>query len=137
MQYNIPESFYRVSVKALVLDKEKRFLLVREKDGRWDFPGGGLDFGETPKECLTREIEEEMGLDVVFIADNPSYFLTSQKENTIWFANVIYLAKIKDLKFTPSDECTEARFFSKEEALKENLISNIIDFVSLYDLKKH
>jgi 8-oxo-dGTP diphosphatase len=43
---NIPECFYRVSVKALILDDKKRFLLIREGNGFWSLPGGGLDFGE-------------------------------------------------------------------------------------------
>ena len=137
MQQNIPECFYRISAKALILDDEKRFLLAKEENGKWELPGGGLDFGEKPQECLIREIKEEMGLDVTFIAENPSYFLTSKKENSHWFSNVLYLAKVSDLNFTPSDECIEVRFFTKEEALKENLFSNIVDFVALYDPKNH
>lgn len=137
MQQNIPECFYRISVKALILDDEKRFLLTKEQNGKWELPGGGLDFGEKPQKGLIREIKEEMGLDVTFIADNPSYFLTSQKENSYWFSNIIYFAKVKDLDFTPSDECIEIRFFTKEEALKENLFSNVVDFVALYNPKNH
>ncbi|NOS57548.1 MAG: NUDIX hydrolase [Cyclobacteriaceae bacterium] len=30
----------------------------------WSFPGGGMQFGETAKECLTREFLEETGLTV-------------------------------------------------------------------------
>ena len=30
----------------------------------WSFPGGGMQFGETAKECLTREFMEETGLTV-------------------------------------------------------------------------
>ncbi len=137
MQQNIPDCFYRISVKALILDDEKRFLLTKEENGKWELPGGGLDFGEKPQKCLVREIKEEMGLDVTFVTDNPSYFLTSQVKNKHWFANVIYFAKVKDLNFTPSYECVEIRFFTKAEALKENLFSNIVDFVALYDPNNH
>jgi len=39
MENNIPNCFYRVSVKALVLDDTKnKFLLLKEDDGMWDFP---------------------------------------------------------------------------------------------------
>ncbi len=137
MQQNIPECFYRISIKALILDDEKRFLLTKEKNGKWELPGGGLDFGEKPQECLIREIKEEMGVDVTFVSDTPSYFLTSQKENAHWFSNIIYITKVKDLDFTPSDECIEIRFFTKEDALKENLFSNVLDFVALYDPRNH
>ena len=41
---DIPECFYRISVKALVLNEARdRFLITQEEDGRWELPGGGLD----------------------------------------------------------------------------------------------
>jgi len=35
----IPACFYRISIKALILDENGRFLLCREDNGKWDFPG--------------------------------------------------------------------------------------------------
>lgn len=73
---DIPNCFYRVSIKALVLDEEGRFLLCREDVGKWELPGGGLDHGESPRDGIIREIKEEMGLEVTSVAEHPSYFLT-------------------------------------------------------------
>lgn len=36
----IPDCFYRISIKALILDEFGKFLLCREDNGKWDFPGG-------------------------------------------------------------------------------------------------
>jgi ADP-ribose pyrophosphatase YjhB (NUDIX family) len=38
-------------------------LSSRDEDvGRWTLPGGGMEFGESPHETLTREFYEETGL---------------------------------------------------------------------------
>ena len=135
---DMPNCFYRVSVKALILDDQKRFLLMKEHDGVWDLPGGGLDFGEDPRECLTREIKEEAGLEVISISEQPKYFLTAlHRDRQWWLANAIYETKIKDFNFQPSPECTELKFFTKDEAAKENLLLNVVEFIKIYNPERH
>ena len=52
----------RVAVYA-VSWKSKKLLLVRQKSGpfagKYDFPGGGLEFGEAVEKALAREFAEE------------------------------------------------------------------------------
>ena len=134
---NAPNNYYRTSVKALILDEQKRFLLSLEENGSWELLGGGLDFGETPQECLHRELKEEAGLEITYINEYPSYFVTGQTENGVWKANVLYEIRVKDLQFEPSDECIELKFFTKDEALKENLYPTVREFVSLFDPVNH
>jgi 8-oxo-dGTP pyrophosphatase MutT (NUDIX family) len=129
----IPDCFYRVSIKALILDENGRFLLSREDNGKWDFPGGGYEFDDkNPQEALAREIREEMGLEVTSVADIPSYFVTVHKKERFYFANVFYKTTVKDLNITPSDECEEAQFFTVEEALQKELFNNVIAFCKQY-----
>jgi len=133
-----PDCLYRISVKALILDEQKRFLLVKQIDDRWEFPGGGLDFGEGPRECLIREIKEEIGLEIISIADCPTYLLTAlHRTGEWWMANVLYEVKVKDLNFQPSDECVEIRFFTKEEAKKVELLPNVVEFLKVCDLGRY
>lgn len=47
-----------------------RVLIARRRHdtvlaGFWEFPGGKIEAGETPRDCLVREFEEELGLRVV------------------------------------------------------------------------
>ena len=125
----IPQCFYRISVKALICDDEGRFLLSREDNGGWDLPGGGLDHDEDPHLGLMREIFEETGLEVLSVAKAPSHFLTTRNERGTPFSNVIYRTALKNLDFTPSAECQELRFFTPEEALKERLFPNVQAFI--------
>lgn len=141
MQYNIPNNFYRISVKALILNDEKKFLLAKESNGLWEILGGGLDYGETAKDCLVRELKEETGFEVIEISESPKYFVTGEHITIpgTHKALLIYEVKVKDLNFVKSDECVEIKFFSKEEALamKESLYPSIIPFIEEFDPKKH
>lgn len=108
--------YYRISVKALVKDRDGRVLLCRPDDGQWELLGGGLEHDEDIRACLTREIHEEAGLEVVDIASAPSYFFTAQRPGQDTFlAHVVYEVTLASLDFVSSDECRELRFVSLEE----------------------
>lgn len=130
--------YYRVSIKGLVVDETGRFMLAREDNGKWELPGGGLDHGEDPIPGLKREIHEETGLEVTQISPTPKYFVTSKRQNRdAYVANVIYEIKLKNLDFIPSDECQELRFFTIEEARREDLFPNVEKFLEVFDPKLH
>lgn len=128
------QCFYRVSTKALVLDETRtKLLLMRENNDMWDFPGGGLDFGEDIKDSIVREIKEEMWLEVLDIAIEPKYFVVSfNPEKDVWLAQPFYETKLKDLNIIPSDECQEVKFVTKEEAEKLNIRPNVAAFLKQF-----
>ncbi len=58
---------YRTAVKGVVLRGRNLLLVYSSKVGDYDFPGGGLQEGETHAEGLSREIREECGMLVAHI----------------------------------------------------------------------
>lgn len=56
----------RVAAGALIRDPSDRLLVVEPsyKD-HWEIPGGAVESGETPAVACARELQEELGLDIV------------------------------------------------------------------------
>ena len=57
-----------ILVTAAVIEKNGKVLIARRKlsgelGGFWEFPGGKIEKGEAPQECLRRELFEEFGVD--------------------------------------------------------------------------
>ena len=56
-------------VAGALVDKAGRVLLTERPTGKnlagfWEFPGGKIESGETPREALVRELGEELGIAV-------------------------------------------------------------------------
>lgn len=53
---------------AILINNGKVLIARRAKNqklaGKWEFPGGKVEAGETPEECLIREIKEELGIKI-------------------------------------------------------------------------
>lgn len=125
---NFPDCFYRVSVKGLIVVDGKILLMkeIEQKSGKWELPGGGLDFGEEIHEALKREIEEEMGVKVKSIEDHPLYVWTwrfQNERNMDWFYSFVitYKIELENLDFKVTEACQEIGWFSEEDLQSADL----------------
>lgn len=66
--------------KVLIL---KRSELEKNHPGRWGFPGGGIDRGETALEAVIRECEEEIGVAPVNVSK------LAQNGRITWFKGML------------------------------------------------
>ena len=58
-----------IEVVGAIIRQESRLLIAQRPPGKqealyWEFPGGKVEFGETPEESLRREIAEELGVSI-------------------------------------------------------------------------
>ena len=54
-------------VTAAIIERDGRIFIARRAPqenfaGFWEFPGGKVEPGETPEDCLIRELQEEFGI---------------------------------------------------------------------------
>ena len=65
-------------VTCAVIVRNDRYLTVQRPDnkkhpGKWEFPGGKTEMGESPESCLVREIREELLMELHIIKALPEF----------------------------------------------------------------
>lgn len=93
-----PNTFYRVSLKAVIRDGAGRILVVKENGSEWTLPGGGWDHGESERDCLMRELLEEVGYGGDFTyrpIATQSFYMPHRQAWLLW---VVYEVTIPNLE---------------------------------------
>ncbi len=88
------ECFYRISTKLLLMDGDtNRFVVLKNKKGEYELPGGGIEYGESVALSIEREIEEELEINIVVkTSDLTPLFFDAYKARShdIWVGFVLY-----------------------------------------------
>lgn len=114
-----------VGVGAVIFNKEGKIFLAkrgkkaRNETGKWEFPGGGLEFGESFENTIIREMKEEFGIDIEVIDQLATFNHLIPDEKQHWVA-LAFICKIKSgtPKILEPEKCTEIGWFSIDEMKK-------------------
>lgn len=92
-----------LEVCAGVIIKEDFVLIGKRKaqdrfGGKWEFPGGKVEEGELPEDCLIRELKEELNIDVTSFKDYYSYVYRAKNLTLIIHAFIVnnYIGNMKN-----------------------------------------
>ena len=91
----------------------KRKLTNKHQAGKWEFPGGKMEEGETVDETIIREFKEELDIDI-----KPLHELRTLEEENIEFTPMIIRLLSGKAKLLEHDEI---KFVDKKEFFKMDL----------------
>ncbi len=129
-------------VFGIAVNTEQKFLLTQRNSPnhpiahmKWQFPGGGLEFGELPEETLVREFQEEAGCTPTVLFSHPyvsaSTWLkksdTDPEDHQVIV--ITYLVDIGDqnVDVSKDDETHTFGWFTFDEAMELDCLPNVKD----------
>lgn len=109
---------------GVIQNAEGKILVTQRNDPRnrfshnkWQYPGGSIEFGEHPVDALVREIQEEVGIDVEPVIDQPIVYSHLYKEQNVHIIAMTYPAVYKSgtIDITGDPETGDYKWCTVEE----------------------
>ncbi len=102
---------------CIVLFNKDRILLLKRPNGLWEFPGGGVEWGEDPQACAVREAKEETGLSAsdvrLLTVTSATYTKGYDDKHSVY---IVYGGQSGGDSFSISHEHLEGRWLTVGEA---------------------
>ena len=112
-----------VGVGALIFDKKGKFFMTlrgpkaKNERGKWEIPGGAVEFGETFETALQREIFEEYGIKVKVqeLLHVCAHIIPDEQQHWV---SPTYICKIIEGEphIKEPEKCSDMGWFSIKEA---------------------
>ncbi|MFH1286874.1 MAG: non-canonical purine NTP pyrophosphatase [Candidatus Magasanikbacteria bacterium] len=133
-----------------ILVRDGKILITKRNDPhrpeyhqKWEFPGGSVEFGETTKENLIREVKEEAGYDVEVLRLLQEVYVREQDHGD-WKYQIYLLpyicsiiggdgvysdAEVLDAKWISIEEIDNYHFVGENKELLKKVIKEIQEFI--------
>jgi len=131
-----------VGMGALIFNNEGKFLLTKRgqkaknEKGKWEIPGGALEFGETFSQGLKREIKEELGIEIEVgeLLQLCDHIIHDESQH--WVSPTYYCKIISGIPtILEPEKCDEIGWFTIQQAEKLDL--SIVTLEDIKVMKKH
>ena len=125
-----------IHVSAAIIMKDNKIFVTQRGYGEfkdwWEFPGGKIEEGETPEECLKREIKEELEADInidkylcTVEYDYPNFHLKMECFICSLIDGHIELVEAEDAKFITNDQLDNIDFLPADLLVVKELKKSI------------
>ncbi|CCX54307.1 mutator mutT protein [Bacteroides sp. CAG:1060] len=117
-----------IEVVAAIIRKGDRVFATQRGYGEWkdwwEFPGGKMEAGETPKDALVREIKEELDADIsigrlldTIEWDYPAFHLTMHCYMCSLLNDAMHLNEHEAVRWLRADELRSVNWLPADEQL--------------------
>ncbi|OGH69123.1 MAG: hypothetical protein A3I29_00180 [Candidatus Magasanikbacteria bacterium RIFCSPLOWO2_02_FULL_44_11] len=106
----------KITTKALI-HRGNEVLLMKDRKGKWEMPGGKLEFGESPEDSLVRELKEELSVRNPLVKKLVDVWVFSieRVERNIHYVFVVYEVILRHHSLKKSKEHVAFEWFGKNK----------------------
>lgn len=129
-----------VSAGAVIVNSDGKYFLAKRAEGarddigKWEFPGGTVNFCETREDAAYRNMKEKHNIDIQIQSILGVYDVTDEVDKDHWVSTTYLctLAPGSVPEITNSEKCSEIGWFSPNEL--QDLDLSRISLLNLRDL---